>query len=138
MKVHTSVNLIKSFLVEIASPNLGTSKEQVKKIEQVLIELSNWLEEEKDFINPDEEEMLNKPYSLEVTEVIMGRRRRRQEKQRLVRELRVIEACVPILHVPFAKGAFVFRNITQDSAITSICRLTYQLLERIVENYSLN
>ena len=43
-----------------------------------------------------------------------------------------------ILHVPFAKKAFIFREITQDAAITSICKLTYELLSRIVANYNLN
>ena len=104
----------------------------------MLIELINWLEEEKDFIQKDEHLLLNEPYSLELNEIIMGRKRRVQEKQRLVRELRVIESCVQILHVPFAKGAFIFSKITQNDAITSICKLTYQLLSKIVENYSLN
>ena len=47
-----------SYLLEIASPELGTSKERVKKIEQVLIELAQWLEKEKDFISPDEHSLL--------------------------------------------------------------------------------
>ena len=55
-----------------------------------------------------------------------------------MRELRVIESCVQILHVPFAKGTHNFEDITQDMAITSICKLTYQLLAKIVENYQLN
>ena len=33
---------------------------------------------------------------------------------------------------------FNFREITQDMAITSICKLTYQLMSKIVENYNLN
>ena len=54
LRVHVSVNLMNSYIPEIASPELGTSKERVKKIEQVLIELSQWLEKEKDFLAPDE------------------------------------------------------------------------------------
>lgn len=65
-----------SFLPEIASPDLGTSKERVKKIESNIIELSNWLEEEKDSITPDEHIMLEAPYSLELNEIIQGRKRR--------------------------------------------------------------
>lgn len=74
--MHVSVNLMNSFLPEIASPDLGTSKERVKKIESVLIELSNWLEEEKDFIAKDEQELMEAPYSLEINEIIQGRKRR--------------------------------------------------------------
>ena len=80
LRVHVSVNLMNSFLPEIASPDLGASKERVKKIEQVLIELCNWLEEEKDFLTPDEQVMLEAPYSLELNEIIQGRKRRVQEK----------------------------------------------------------
>ena len=42
-----------SFLPEITSSELGASKERVKKIKQVLIELTAWLEEEKDFITKE-------------------------------------------------------------------------------------
>ena len=55
-----------------------------------------------------------------------------------MRELRVIESCINILHVPFAKGIFCFSDITQDKAITRICKLTYILLGKIVAHYSLN
>lgn len=76
MYVHVSVNMINSFLTDISSPDLGTSKEQVKKIEKVLIELGEWLEEEKDFITPDDQILLDMPYSLEVNRIILGRKRR--------------------------------------------------------------
>lgn len=94
LQVHVSVNLMNSYLAEIASPDLGVSKERVTKIMHVLIDLTVWLEEEKDFITPDEQVMLDAPYSLKANEVIAGRKRRVQEKQRLVRELRVIESCI--------------------------------------------
>ena len=42
--VHTSVNLLHSFIPEIASASLGTSRERVKKIENLMIEMTNWLE----------------------------------------------------------------------------------------------
>jgi len=70
LHVHVSVNLINSYLPEIASSELGVSKERVKKIQQVLIELSNWLEEEKDVLTPEQQTMLEMPYSLEVNGVL--------------------------------------------------------------------
>ena len=66
----------------------------MKKIENVLCELLDWLEPEKDKIMPDEAALLEEPYSLETNEIIMGRKRRVMEKQRLVRELRLVESCV--------------------------------------------
>jgi hypothetical protein len=35
-----------------------------------------------------------------------------------MRELRVVEACVDILHTPFATGNFVFKEINQEMAVT--------------------
>jgi hypothetical protein len=50
-----------------------------------------------------------------------------------MRELRVIEACVDILHTPFASGNFKFDELNQEMAITSICRLSYLCLGKIVD-----
>lgn len=55
-----------------------------------------------------------------------------------MRELRVIESCINILHVPFAKGVFSFADMGPEDAITSICELTYKLLGKIVAHYGLN
>ena len=55
-----------------------------------------------------------------------------------MRECRVIEGCVNILHTPFAKGIFDFEQITQDMAITGICKLVYELLTKIINGYALN
>lgn len=55
-----------------------------------------------------------------------------------MRELRVIECLVEILHVPFASGAFDFISMTQDMAILQTCKLAYELLSLIVKNYRLN
>ena len=53
--VHASVNLLNSFLPEIASKELGTSKEKVNRIEGVLKEMIRFLNEEKDITEVDPE-----------------------------------------------------------------------------------
>jgi len=55
-----------------------------------------------------------------------------------MRELRVIECIVDILHMPFASGAFVFEELKQEDAITSLLKLCYDLLTLIVKDYRLN
>lgn len=55
-----------------------------------------------------------------------------------MRELRVVECIVDILHMPFASGAFNFMEIKQDMAITSLIKLCYQLFSNIVRDYRLN
>jgi hypothetical protein len=59
-------------------------------------------------------------------------------KQKICRELRVIEACVDILHAPFACGSFNFRELNPELAILSLCKLSYTLLSHIVDQYPLN
>lgn len=72
--------MINSFMPEISSSDLGSSKERVKRIEGVFEELINWLEEEKDFITTDETSTLSMPFSLEVNRIYTDRKRRLQEK----------------------------------------------------------
>ena len=55
-----------------------------------------------------------------------------------MRELRVIESCVQILHLPFATGVFNFKEMTQDMPIVSICEKTYILLGKIIESNNIN
>ena len=112
--VHASVNLLNSFLPEIAHLSLGSSKERVNRIEGVLKEMIRFLNDEKDITEIDLEpkELLEMPYSLEMVALTTGKKRRLQERQKLMRECRVTEACVNILYLPFAtEGLFNFMEI---------------------------
>ena len=71
--VHASVNLLSSYMPEIASKQLGTSKERVKKIENLLIEMTEWLEKEKSVINTPLDQLFDAPYSLKVKEEESGK-----------------------------------------------------------------
>jgi hypothetical protein len=55
-----------------------------------------------------------------------------------MRELRVIEACVDILHAPFACGSFSYKDLNPEFAILNLCKLSYTLLSHIVDGYHLN
>ena len=76
--VHASVNLLNSFLPEIASTELGASKERVNRIEGVLKEMLKFLDEERDITEADvhPEDLLDMPYSLEVVSIVTGKKRR--------------------------------------------------------------
>lgn len=63
---------------------------------------------------------------------------RKLHKQKIMRELRVIEACVDILHAPFACGSFNYKDLNPEFAILSLCKLSYMLLSHIVDQYHLN
>ena len=55
-----------------------------------------------------------------------------------MRELRVIEAIVEYLHIPFANGAHKFENMKQEDSITKLLCLAYKLLGKTIENYKIN
>ena len=61
-----------------------------------------------------DQELLEMPYNLQFVAKTSGKKRTVKEKQKLMRECRVIECCVNILHIPFAKRVFKFNKITQD------------------------
>jgi hypothetical protein len=81
---------------------------------------------------------MDTPYSLKYNDEFERQRRNLQLKQKYMRELRVIECLVDILHMPFASGAFNFMALKQDMAIISLLKLCYQLLGFIVKDYRLN
>ena len=97
-----------------------------------------YMEPEKELEQEDVEQILDQPYSMEANDKIKSKVRILKEKQKLMREMRVIEQCVQILHVPFAANVFSFKDMQQDWPITSICKLTYTLLCRIIENNGVN
>jgi len=106
--IHTSVNMMNSFLIEISDPMYGHSREQQKRVENVLNHLITFLDE--DEIKDDEEQLslLNAPFGGNSDEILFLVRNKKLIKQKICRELRVVEACVDILHTPFASGSFKF------------------------------
>ena len=82
--------------------------------------------------------LMDTPYSLKSNDEFARKQRNLQVKQKYMRELRVIECIVDILHMPFASGAFVFTELKQEDAITSLLKLCYSLLSLIVKDYRLN
>lgn len=81
---------------------------------------------------------MDTPYSLKSNDEFARKERNLQIKQKYMREMRVVECIVDILHMPFASGAFVFEDLKQEDAIISLIKLCYNLLSQIVKNYRLN
>jgi len=100
--------MMNSFLIEISDPMYGHSREQQKRVENVLNHLITFLDENE--IKDDEEQLslLNAPFGGNSDEILFLVRNKKLIKQKICRELRVVEACVDILHTPFASGSFKF------------------------------
>jgi hypothetical protein len=54
---------------------------------------------------------MDSPFSLVVNDKFDAIEKKRMQKQKIMRELRVVEQCVDILHTPFATGNFNFTQI---------------------------
>ena len=141
--VHTSVNLLNSFIKEISDKGFGSSKENVKKIEGVIHNMIDFIQEndygnDQDGLSSVDGDSLESPFNTITNDLITQVYNRRKNKQKTMRELKVIEACINILFLPFATKSFDFEKITMDDSITSVCILTYKLLSCIVSDFRLN
>jgi len=80
----------------------------------------------KDFIKEEDgSKDLDSPFNMAENDQQLVIQRELKLRQKFMRELRVIEAVVEYLHVPFASGAFKLENLKQDSSITLLCTLAY-------------
>ena len=104
--VHTSVNCLNNHLSEIADSNFGESKERQFKIESIVNEMINWLQtdEDEDIDGDEGKFIMDEPYDLKNNDEFDRKQRNLQIKQKYMRELRVVECIVDILHMPFASG----------------------------------
>jgi len=127
-----------SFLLEVSDPTYGSSRDQQKRIESVMNNLISFLVENE--IKDDDEQLslLNAPFGGNSDEILFLAQNKKLLKQKICRELRVVEACVDILHSPFASGSFKYLEIGPEYAILSLCKLSYTLLSQIAEQYPLN
>lgn len=91
---------------------MGKSKERVNTICEVLKEMIEFIID--DSAGDDEDlgggdtQNLEAPFSIEVNDSVTAKMLLKRQKQKLMRELRVIESCVQILHLPFALKIFRF------------------------------
>lgn len=107
------MNCLNSFLGEISDPNYGQSKERQNKIEAIIKEMIVWLQtdEESELDGEQGHFLMDTPYSLKSNDEFARKERNLQIKQKYMREMRVVECIVDILHMPFASGAFVFEDL---------------------------
>ena len=61
-----------------------------------------------------------------------------KSRQKLMRELRIIELLVDCLYYPFSSGVFKIKELTNDMPIKIICTLCYRLILHSVKNYKNN
>ena len=60
------------------------------------------------------------------------------KRQKIMRELYLVEYIVQILYFPFATKSFNLMKITQEDLITRLCKNAYVLLKSAVGGYEIN
>lgn len=61
-----------------------------------------------------------------------------KKRQKIMRELYLVEYIVQILYFPFATKSFRLDRLQQDDLITRICQIAYELLKSAVGGYEIN
>lgn len=62
----------------------------------------------------------------------------KRKRQKVLRETRVLDLLIDMLHYPFAEGPYNFEELTQRHPVTRICQLVYRLLKHSVKDYNYN
>lgn len=60
------------------------------------------------------------------------------KRQKIMRELYLVEMIVQILYYPFATGKWELAKLTQSDHITKVCQMAYVLLKNAVGGYTVN
>ncbi len=60
------------------------------------------------------------------------------KRQKIMRELYLVEYIVQVLYYPFASKSFNLMKITQEDLITRLCKDAYVLLKSSVGGYEIN
>ena len=61
-----------------------------------------------------------------------------KNRQKIMRELRVLELLVDCMYYPFKIGGYTIQTLTDDMPLKTICILCYRLILHSVKDYRLN
>lgn len=61
-----------------------------------------------------------------------------RQRQKIMRESRLIDLCIDCLAYPFITGMFEYDDLTQQHPITRISQLIYRILKHCVKDYTIN
>lgn len=91
-----------------------------------------------DSAHESQEMTLSKAFSKDDNDQFQQKKKNFKIRQKLMRELYVVESLVHIIYLPFSHGEFKINNVTQDDVIVKICQKTYNIIKLIAVNYYQN
>eukprot|EP00347_Sterkiella_histriomuscorum_P021853 403332539 len=140
--IHTALGIIKQSIPYLCIKDREIPKEIYLQFERILINLNRFVRG-KDEGNENKEQRQDHAstqvqFNQGSEEDLSTLRQRIVKRQKIVRELYLIELIVQILYYPFATGAHNLDDITVNDQITKICTLAYVLLKNAVGGYEIN
>ena len=130
---------MKKYLPIICSRNLEISREKQLKIFETFERVTEFLVGDTvENIQEDDDLALPSIFSKDQHDQMLMRQSNFQRRQKLMRELYLIESLIHIIYIPFTYGEFVLSELKQSDVITKVCKQAYNLIKLIGIGYFQN
>jgi hypothetical protein len=126
-------------LPTICSRNLEISKEKQTKILDGLDRIEEFLVgDTRDSFSGDGDQDLPTGFSKDENDLQLRRQENLRLRQKLMRELYIVESLVHIIYLPFAHGDFNLQSVRGADVIARVCQKAYNLIKTIALGYYQN
>lgn len=132
MFVHTSVGIIKKNIPYLCNGTHEIPKERFNELDHIMEMLDAFSQCTEGQLEGDTEESGAASFDMNTLKDKIIKR------QKIMRELYLVEYIVQILYFPFVTKNFNLAKITQEDLITRVCKNAYELLKNAVGGYEIN
>ena len=137
--IQTAIDLLKKYLPTICSRNLEISKDKQTKIYDVLNSIEDFLlGDTKENLLKIEDAKISTGFSKDENDMQQKKQHNLRMRQKLMRELYVIESLIHIIYLPFKYGDFNLEQIGVNDVIAKVCQHAYRLITNIAIGYYQN
>jgi|LauGreDrversion4_2_1035121.scaffolds.fasta_scaffold61767_4 hypothetical protein len=131
MFVHTSVGIIKKNIPYLCDGTHEIAKERFNELDHIMKMLDAFSQCTEGNIEGEEADT-GAAFDMNTLKDKIIKR------QKIMRELYLVEYIVQILYFPFVTKNFNLAKITQEDLITRLCKAAYELLKNSVGGYEIN
>lgn len=124
--VHASLAALQRFSLALRA------SETQKLVKDIFTSIMGVLEQLIEFVSK------NNDREHEKTEGIIMRKKKIQARQKIIRELKVVDVIADILFYPFKNKLYSFNDLTQQDLLTQICQQCYIFLKFAVSDNRIN
>lgn len=135
MFVHTASNSLKKHIPYISRSDLGLTKEMGMKMITIMTDMIHFIKGEAE---DQSSQQSNQVFAHNSQEHQHIKQERIAARQRIIRELQLIDVVIQILYYPFNGGNYRIKELKRGDNVTMICRTAYFLLKFIVKDNRIN